>query len=69
MSASDDYKGIRSMPTNQKFRDNFDAIFKKKEVVREFCQYCGAGLGEHFREGEGTCRICDPGGKRGFQGK
>jgi hypothetical protein len=60
--AGDNYRGIRSMVPNKKFRDNFDAIFKKKEVQREFCVYCGAGLGEHRREGEGTCRICDPKG-------
>ena len=38
----------------------------------EFCRYCGAGIGEHFREGEGTCLMCDPpdaeGKTRGFQG-
>jgi len=68
-SADEKYRGIRSMVPNKKFRDNFDGIFgKKEEVKREFCKYCGAGLGEHFREGEGTCRICDPKGERGFQG-
>lgn len=25
----------------------------------EFCEYCGAGIGEHRREGEGTCPKCD----------
>ena len=29
-------------------------------VNKEFCEYCGAGIGEHIREGEGTCPKCDP---------
>ena len=28
--------------------------------IREFCSYCGAGLGKHRRIGEGTCPKCDP---------
>ncbi len=61
--AGEKYRGIRSMVPNQAFRDNFDDIFRKKEPKRrEFCEYCGAGIGEHRREGEGTCRICDPTG-------
>lgn len=31
-------------------------------IKREFCVYCGAGIGEHRREGEGTCMKCDPEG-------
>lgn len=58
-SADEKYRGIRSMVPNKNFRDNFDGIFGKK---KEFCEYCGAGVGEHRREGEGTCRICDPQG-------
>ncbi len=30
------------------------------EAIREFCKHCGAGVGEHRREGEGTCPECDP---------
>ncbi len=26
----------------------------------EICFYCGAGIGKHRREGEGTCHKCDP---------
>ena len=26
----------------------------------QFCSYCGAGIGEHRRIGEGTCPKCDP---------
>ena len=41
-------------------------------MEREFCVYCGAGIGTHFRNGEGTCPKCDPpdadGNTRGFQG-
>lgn len=63
------YGDIRSMPNSKAFRDNFDSIFKPK---REFCEHCGAGIGEHFREGEGTCEKCDPpdaeGRTRGYQG-
>jgi hypothetical protein len=29
---------------------------------REFCSHCGAGLGVHRRDGEGTCPECDPEG-------
>jgi len=29
-------------------------------IEREFCVYCGAGIGEHRRDGEGTCIKCDP---------
>lgn len=28
----------------------------------EFCRHCGAGIGPHRREGEGTCPMCDPEG-------
>ncbi len=28
--------------------------------IREFCSYCGAGIGKHRRIGEGTCPKCDP---------
>jgi hypothetical protein len=28
--------------------------------VHEFCRACGAGLGPHRRDGEGTCKKCDP---------
>jgi len=27
---------------------------------KEFCSYCGAGMGKHRRIGEGTCPKCDP---------
>jgi hypothetical protein len=27
---------------------------------KEFCEFCGAGIGEFRREGEGTCRKCNP---------
>lgn len=30
------------------------------EKKREFCRYCGAGIGVYRREGEGTCMVCDP---------
>ena len=56
---------IRTPPPSKEYRDNFDAIFRPKA---EFCKHCGAGLGEHFREGEGTCEKCDPDGTRGFNG-
>jgi hypothetical protein len=26
----------------------------------EFCPQCGAGVGKHRRDGEGTCPVCDP---------
>lgn len=58
-------ENIRTRPTTQEFRDNWEATFGKKE--REFCVHCGAGVGEHRREGEGTCPECDPEGL-GFQG-
>jgi hypothetical protein len=32
-------------------------------VNKEFCEYCGAGIGEHRREGEGTCIRCNPEGR------
>lgn len=32
----------------------------------EFCVHCGAGIGEHRREGEGTCPECDPTIPQGF---
>ncbi len=50
---------IRTRPTTKEFRDNWEATFGKKKKKREFCVYCGAGLGEHRREGEGTCPKCD----------
>src|SRR5215469_17846121 len=28
----------------------------------QFCRYCGAGVGEFRRIGEGTCEKCDPEG-------
>jgi hypothetical protein len=28
-------------------------------MIEEFCRYCGAGVGEFRREGEGTCPRCD----------
>jgi len=30
----------------------------------EFCSHCGAGVGKHLREGEGTCPQCDQGVKK-----
>lgn len=27
--------------------------------VAEFCMQCGAGIGKHRREGEGTCPNCE----------
>ena len=33
---------------------------------REFCAYCGAGVGKFKREGEGTCNRCDPEGRARF---
>lgn len=33
---------------------------KSTPVIREFCEYCGAGIGKFRRVGEGTCHICDP---------
>lgn len=38
-------------------------IFPKgieQETEQEFCTSCGAGIGKHKREGEGTCPKCDP---------
>lgn len=32
----------------------------------DFCRYCGAGKPPMY--GEGTCRRCDPGGVKGYQG-
>ena len=40
----------------------------KQPPALQFCAHCGAGLGENFRAGEGTCEKCDPGGERGFNG-
>lgn len=31
--------------------------------ITEFCVYCGAGIGKHRREGEGTCPWCHHKGK------
>lgn len=31
--------------------------------ITEFCTYCGAGIGVHRREGEGTCPRCHHKGK------
>src|ERR1700677_3756798 len=28
-------------------------------IPQEFCLYCGAGVGEFKRDGEGTCPKCD----------
>lgn len=36
-----------------------DAAMKERPE-REFCVYCGAGIGKHRRFGEGTCPKCDP---------
>ena len=30
--------------------------------MKEFCEYCGAGIGKFRRKGEGTCEKCDPEG-------
>lgn len=30
------------------------------QAKREFCSHCGAGIGVHYRKGEGTCPECDP---------
>ncbi len=49
---------IRTRPTTQAYRDGWDRMHAPKE--REFCVHCGAGVGEHRREGEGTCPKCDP---------
>lgn len=27
--------------------------------ISEFCSYCGAGIGKHRRDGEGTCPECE----------
>jgi len=41
-------------------------IWVEDKELGEFCQHCGAGMGIHRREGEGTCLKCDPeGAKRG----
>jgi hypothetical protein len=32
----------------------------KQPPEYEFCIFCGAGIGIHRREGEGTCYKCDP---------
>jgi hypothetical protein len=42
-------------------------VYSKAEgdrLMSAFCQFCGAGIGEHRRAGEGTCLICDPDGCR-----
>jgi hypothetical protein len=51
--------------------DDNDRVYSTAEVNkmlraphREFCQFCGAGIGEHRRAGEGTCPKCDPDGCR-----
>ena len=31
---------------------------RKKQRETEFCLQCGAGIGKHRREGEGTCPAC-----------
>lgn len=33
---------------------------RNSDVPREFCRFCGAGIGKFRREGEGTCTACDP---------
>ncbi len=39
-----------------------------EELFNQFCLNCGAGKGAFRREGEGTCRKCDPEGcKRNVQ--
>lgn len=42
--------------------DPVDTSQDHASPAREFCEYCGAGIGEHRREGEGTCSRCDPDG-------
>lgn len=56
---------IRTRPTTKAYRDNWERMFGARN--REFCPHCGAGIGQHRRDGEGTCEKCDPEGK-GFQG-
>jgi hypothetical protein len=48
----------------------FDALRESLQDVidgykaAEFCLHCGAGVGKHRREGEGTCPVCDPEGEK-----
>jgi len=45
------------MTPTQKIKNDIDA--------QQFCRYCGAGIGEFRREGEGTCIKCNPDGRIG----
>ena len=40
-----------------------EAIAMNNARITEFCTWCGAGIGEHRREGEGTCPHCHHKGK------
>lgn len=34
-------------------------MIEKLLKEQQFCKYCGAGIGKHKREGEGTCPKCE----------
>lgn len=38
------------------------ALSRRLELSRQFCVWCGAGVGQYRRDGEGTCPACDPEG-------
>lgn len=53
------------MHANDKILDLQLTIVGLKDEIRrlqprEFCGYCGAGVGAFRRDGEGTCEECDP---------
>jgi hypothetical protein len=42
------------------FGTRWHALQAERNLGREFCSHCGAGLGAHRREGEGLCEHCMP---------
>lgn len=42
------------------FGTRFHTLQSERHLGREFCSYCGAGLGAFRREGEGLCEHCQP---------
>jgi len=52
-------KVTKGKPTPEQIEKFKDVLHKALYGDRQFCRFCGAGLGKYRRDGEGTCPNCE----------